>query len=720
MPGDEDGGDADVVVEDDDVGILAGGEGALAVVDAEDARGGVGSHTHNVGQGDAGTYHRADEDVGGGDASCEGAAVGQLADAILDNGAGVEESGGGVRVTGSCTHGVGDEGGAGGSLKLVDETQQGGRHVDAVCDDFDSDAVGEIDSLDGALMLVDAFLVNGGHGVVEVGGVGEAGIVGGTHLSVVGAGVGEGDEGILQTGVASELEGSGQLGGCTPAAYAASAAEEGLVLVGLRSGDIARVLRALHEGVDVVALEVEAKQLGSRPARETFVGNGDAGVDDIGRRHSKGGEQGGGAVPGMCQADGIKSLRCGFHEVVASGSVDMHIDAAGCDVAAVGIVLLVTLAHDGAGDVVAYLDDGAVDPGDEAIGDDACGDNDAGSRDALDGVHGRNRLSDGAFGIHAEEDGNHDGEAPEGAAAVAKEGQGNADDRGEPEHHADVDEQVQGEDADDGVAVDARKAVGTLPLGKYEQAQDEGTEEEEHGDGADEALFFADGTEDEVGGLLGNVVELGLRALEEALAEESSRADGYLRLVDIVAYALVVDVDAEGDADACLLVVLEDVVEHVVARVVVAYGAEGEDADEHVARHAFHSVDDEQVEEDEHADDDLDNADIERNEEARREVGGEGGAQRGEQDDSSATPIVCIDAQHEGGDEGYKEQDDEHACIDGHIGERLPSQADAEHEEDDGTDPHEEQGARHPLAIEHEEEGEIDEGGAGLALCHDK
>ena len=32
------------------------------------------------------------------------------------------------------------------------------------------------------------------------------------------------------------------------------------------------------------------------------------------------------------------------------------------------------------------------------------------------------RLADGALGVHAEEDGDEDGEAPEGAAAVAEEG----------------------------------------------------------------------------------------------------------------------------------------------------------------------------------------------------------------------------------------------------------------------------------------------------------
>ena len=56
----------------------------------------------------------------------------------------------------------------------------------------------------------------------------------------------------------------------------------------------------------------------------------------------------------------------------------------------------------------------------------------------------------------------------------------------------------------------------------------------------------------------------------------------------------------------------------------------------------------------------------------------------------------------------------------GRIGQHDVGIADAQHEVEHGADACEEDEAGHPLAVEHEEEGEIDQRGAGLALQDDE
>ena len=52
----------------------------------------------------------------------------------------------------------------------------------------------------------------------------------------------------------------------------------------------------------------------------------------------------------------------------------------------------------------------------------------------------------------------------------------------------------------------------------------------------------------------------------EALPRQAPRADGDLRLVDVVPLALEVALDAEGDLDTHLLVRLENIIEDIVHR----------------------------------------------------------------------------------------------------------------------------------------------------------
>ena len=74
---------------------------------------------------------------------------------------------------------------------------------------------------------------------------------------------------------------------------------------------------------------------------------------------------------------------------------------------------------------------------------------------------------------------------------------------------------MEEEDAHDGVAIDAPKGIG-LSLGKVDKAQDERKEQREYHGATKETFLLTYGTENEVGVLFGDILELGLGAVEES------------------------------------------------------------------------------------------------------------------------------------------------------------------------------------------------------------
>ena len=94
---------------------------------------------------------------------------------------------------------------------------------------------------------------------------------------------------------------------------------------------------------------------------------------------------------------------------------------------------------------------------------------------------------------------------------------------------------------------------------------------------AEQAELFAHHGVDEVGGALRQELELALRAVEQSLAEHAARADGDLRLDDVITGAELVGLRIEQREDALLLVV----VEHVVPREPAGGGARGGQPEDH-------------------------------------------------------------------------------------------------------------------------------------------
>ena len=121
----------------------------------------------------------------------------------------------------------------------------------------------------------------------------------------------------------------------------------------------------------------------------------------------------------------------------------------------------------------------------------------------------------------ADEDEEEQGEGDEGGATIAEEGKGDADDRDEAEHHANIDEEMEEKDGGDGIAIEARKG-GALPFGQKDEPDEQQHIGCHNNQATHETPFFAHGAENKVGLLLGYEVGLGDGAIEEALAHQTA------------------------------------------------------------------------------------------------------------------------------------------------------------------------------------------------------
>ena len=120
-----------------------------------------------------------------------------------------------------------------------------------------------------------------------------------------------------------------------------------------------------------------------------------------------------------------------------------------------------------------------------------------------------------------------------------------------------------------------------------------------------------------------------LRALQESLAEESARADGNLRLVHVVASRTHVGVLAEQHLDTRLLVFRQHIVaENVVADVKHTGGGDEKHDDEQIAVRAGDGELESEVNQDAEIDQKLHDAEIERDDIGRKQVGSRRQTQR--------------------------------------------------------------------------------------------
>ena len=114
-------------------------------------------------------------------------------------------------------------------------------------------------------------------------------------------------------------------------------------------------------------------------------------------------------------------------------------------------------------------------------------------------------FAEAASEVHRERKSRH--QRQDGAAAVADHRQRQTDYRQDAAHHADVDKDVDKEGQQDARHHDAGKAVGEVQREVEAARDDEAVADEEDAD-TDEAGFFCDNGEDEVGAGFGQEFEL--------------------------------------------------------------------------------------------------------------------------------------------------------------------------------------------------------------------
>lgn len=121
--------------------------------------------------------------------------------------------------------------------------------------------------------------------------------------------------------------------------------------------------------------------------------------------------------------------------------------------------------------------------------------------------------------INTQEDEQKQRKSPQRAASVAEERQRDTNHRRHSEHHTDVYEYVEKEDAHHAVAIDSCKTE-LLSFCKFYKSQYQRQEEQQHDGTAHEALFLAYRTEYEVGILFRHEFQFRLCSVKETLSEE--------------------------------------------------------------------------------------------------------------------------------------------------------------------------------------------------------
>src|SRR5918994_4107367 len=123
-----------------------------------------------------------------------------------------------------------------------------------------------------------------------------------------------------------------------------------------------------------------------------------------------------------------------------------------------------------------------------------------------------------------------------GCAAIADERERDTDDRQDAAHHAGIDEDIDEEGERDAARQQARESVLRLHREIQSAADDEHVQQEEQHE-AEQAELLANHRENEIRRALWQEIELRLAAVHPAFAEHPARADGDLRLNDVISSA---------------------------------------------------------------------------------------------------------------------------------------------------------------------------------------
>src|SRR5580693_1169098 len=145
-----------------------------------------------------------------------------------------------------------------------------------------------------------------------------------------------------------------------------------------------------------------------------------------------------------------------------------------------------------------------------------------------------------------------------GGASVADQRQRHADHRQDAAHHAGIDEHVDEEAERDGAPGQPGERVLALH-GEVQSPADHHAVQGQDQQLTEKTEFLADHREDEVGGALGEELELRLAAVHVSLAEHAPGTDGDLRLNDVITRSQPIGFGIEEGENALALIVVDDV-----------------------------------------------------------------------------------------------------------------------------------------------------------------
>ena len=258
-----------------------------------------------------------------------------------------------------------------------------------------------------------------------------------------------------------------------------------------------------------------------------------------------------------------------------------------------------------------------------------------------------------------------------------------------------------------------------MPLCQFYQPQYQQQEKQQHTCRTHEAFLLSHRAEDKVGILLWHELQLGLGSVEESLALQTARTDGNLTLMHIISGTSQILIQSQKHIDTHSLVRLHHVVQHVVGTVEEGNGTQREDGYQEIIpesrsqsviyQETYHQCTEQQ----------LNPYDIERDDEGGEKRHYQRDTDRICQNNQRMLLVARIGIHHARREYLHQQQ---HRKLT-HRGIGIPHQhilvLDAHHKVGYHRDTRKQHGSRHSLAIEHQEEGGINQCRARFSLSHD-
>jgi hypothetical protein len=141
--------------------------------------------------------------------------------------------------------------------------------------------------------------------------------------------------------------------------------------------------------------------------------------------------------------------------------------------------------------------------------------------------------------IEADKNEEHDAKGQQRSASITDKGEGDADHRRQSDRHTHVDHDMEEENTGDAVCITSAKNASLSFRYRHDPHKQEHIDAEEY-HAPDKPKSLPDGTKDKVRALFGHKVKAGLRALQQAFADQAAAPDRDLALLDVIVIIVVI------------------------------------------------------------------------------------------------------------------------------------------------------------------------------------